>query len=138
MRLCVTGYAAARYPKSRAPFNMASPKERPRSLCGFAIAVRLILSCSREESSRTNCYWKTYNRSSNLSILRSGPTMTCLLMAEESVSGRPHWPHSATSMMQSETSLKESPMHELSIAMSIVDMAQEEAERRKVHIGAVH
>jgi hydrogenase nickel incorporation protein HypA/HybF len=29
-------------------------------------------------------------------------------------------------------------MHELSIAMSIVDMAQEEAERRAVKIGAVH
>jgi hydrogenase nickel incorporation protein HypA/HybF len=29
-------------------------------------------------------------------------------------------------------------MHELSIAMSIVDMAQEEAERRNVHIEAVH
>ena len=29
-------------------------------------------------------------------------------------------------------------MHELSIAMSIVDMAQEEAERRKVEIDAVH
>ena len=29
-------------------------------------------------------------------------------------------------------------MHELSIAMSIVDMAQEEAERRKVYIDAVH
>ena len=30
------------------------------------------------------------------------------------------------------------PMHELSIAMSIVDMAQEEAERRNVQIDAVH
>jgi len=29
-------------------------------------------------------------------------------------------------------------MHELSIAMSIVDMAQEEAERRNVRIDAVH
>jgi hydrogenase nickel incorporation protein HypA/HybF len=29
-------------------------------------------------------------------------------------------------------------MHELSIAMSIVDMAQEEAERRKIKIDAVH
>lgn len=29
-------------------------------------------------------------------------------------------------------------MHELSIAMSIVDMAQEEAERRKAQIDAVH
>jgi hydrogenase nickel incorporation protein HypA/HybF len=29
-------------------------------------------------------------------------------------------------------------MHELSIAMSIVDMAQEEAARRSVHIDAVH
>jgi hydrogenase nickel incorporation protein HypA/HybF len=29
-------------------------------------------------------------------------------------------------------------MHELSIAMSIVDMAQEEAERRNVQVGAVH
>jgi hydrogenase nickel incorporation protein HypA/HybF len=29
-------------------------------------------------------------------------------------------------------------MHELSIAMSIVDMAREEAERRNVHIDAVH
>ena len=29
-------------------------------------------------------------------------------------------------------------MHELSIAMSIVDMAQEEAVRRRVHIDAVH
>jgi hydrogenase nickel incorporation protein HypA/HybF len=29
-------------------------------------------------------------------------------------------------------------MHELSIAMSIVDMAQEEAERRSVRIDAVH
>lgn len=29
-------------------------------------------------------------------------------------------------------------MHELSIAMSIVDLAQEEAERRNVHIEAVH
>jgi hydrogenase nickel incorporation protein HypA/HybF len=29
-------------------------------------------------------------------------------------------------------------MHELSIAMSIVDMAQEEAARRKVYIEAVH
>ena len=29
-------------------------------------------------------------------------------------------------------------MHELSIAMSIVDMAQEEAERRNLHIDAVH
>jgi hydrogenase nickel incorporation protein HypA/HybF len=29
-------------------------------------------------------------------------------------------------------------MHELSIAMSIVDMAQEEAERRNVHVDAVH
>jgi hydrogenase nickel incorporation protein HypA/HybF len=29
-------------------------------------------------------------------------------------------------------------MHELSIAMSIVDMAQEEAERRNVHVEAVH
>ncbi|MBB5341356.1 hydrogenase maturation nickel metallochaperone HypA [Tunturiibacter gelidoferens] len=33
---------------------------------------------------------------------------------------------------------KESFMHELSIAMSIVDLAQEEAERRNVHIEAVH
>jgi hydrogenase nickel incorporation protein HypA/HybF len=29
-------------------------------------------------------------------------------------------------------------MHELSIAMSIVDMAQEEAERRNVQVDAVH
>lgn len=29
-------------------------------------------------------------------------------------------------------------MHELSIAMSIVDMAQEEAQRRSVHVEAVH
>ena len=29
-------------------------------------------------------------------------------------------------------------MHELSIAMSIVDMAQEEAERRSVQVNAVH
>lgn len=29
-------------------------------------------------------------------------------------------------------------MHELSIAMSIVEMAQEEAERRKVQVDAVH
>jgi hydrogenase nickel incorporation protein HypA/HybF len=29
-------------------------------------------------------------------------------------------------------------MHELSIAMNIVDMAQEEAERRNVHVDAVH
>jgi hydrogenase nickel incorporation protein HypA/HybF len=29
-------------------------------------------------------------------------------------------------------------MHELSIAMSIVDMAQEEAIRRSVHVDAVH
>jgi len=29
-------------------------------------------------------------------------------------------------------------MHELSIAMSIVDMAQEEAERRSMHLNAVH
>jgi hydrogenase nickel incorporation protein HypA/HybF len=29
-------------------------------------------------------------------------------------------------------------MHELSIAMSIVDMAQEEAERRGVHVSAIH
>ena len=29
-------------------------------------------------------------------------------------------------------------MHELSIAMSIVDMAQEEAERREVQVDAVH
>jgi hydrogenase nickel incorporation protein HypA/HybF len=29
-------------------------------------------------------------------------------------------------------------MHELSIAMSIVDMAQEEAERRSVQVDAVH
>jgi hydrogenase nickel incorporation protein HypA/HybF len=29
-------------------------------------------------------------------------------------------------------------MHELSIAMSIVDMAQEEAERRKLQVDAVH
>ena len=29
-------------------------------------------------------------------------------------------------------------MHELSIAMSIIEMAQEEAERRKVEIDAVH
>jgi hydrogenase nickel incorporation protein HypA/HybF len=29
-------------------------------------------------------------------------------------------------------------MHELSIAMSIVDMAQEEAERRHVQVSAVH
>jgi hydrogenase nickel incorporation protein HypA/HybF len=34
--------------------------------------------------------------------------------------------------------MKESRMHELSIAMSIVDMAQEEAERRNVHVDAVH
>src|SRR5271154_5207730 len=32
----------------------------------------------------------------------------------------------------------ETGMHELSIAMSIVDMAQEEAERRGVRIDAVH
>jgi hydrogenase nickel incorporation protein HypA/HybF len=41
-------------------------------------------------------------------------------------------------MMQNNTFLRESPMHELSIAMSIVDMAQEEAERRSVRIDAVH
>jgi hydrogenase nickel incorporation protein HypA/HybF len=29
-------------------------------------------------------------------------------------------------------------MHELSIAMSIIEMAQEEAERRSVHLDAVH
>jgi hydrogenase nickel incorporation protein HypA/HybF len=29
-------------------------------------------------------------------------------------------------------------MHELSIAMSIVELAQEEAERRSVHVDAVH
>jgi len=29
-------------------------------------------------------------------------------------------------------------MHELSIAMSIVDMAQEEAERRNMQVDAVH
>ena len=29
-------------------------------------------------------------------------------------------------------------MHELSIAMSIVELAEEEAERRGVHINAVH
>src|SRR5271156_5332767 len=33
---------------------------------------------------------------------------------------------------------KERAMHELSIAMSIVEMAQEEAERRSVRIDAVH
>jgi hydrogenase nickel incorporation protein HypA/HybF len=41
-------------------------------------------------------------------------------------------------MVQNNTSLKESPVHELSIAMSIVDMAREEAERRSVRINAVH
>jgi hydrogenase nickel incorporation protein HypA/HybF len=34
--------------------------------------------------------------------------------------------------------MKELTMHELSIAMSIVDMAQEEAERRSVRVDAVH
>jgi hydrogenase nickel incorporation protein HypA/HybF len=30
------------------------------------------------------------------------------------------------------------PMHELSIAMSIVEMAEEEAARRSVHVNAIH
>ena len=29
-------------------------------------------------------------------------------------------------------------MHELSIAMSIIELAQEESERRGVHVSAVH
>ena len=36
------------------------------------------------------------------------------------------------------TAANGTPMHELSIAMSIVDMAQEEAERRDVKIDAVY
>src|SRR5271155_4629577 len=48
-----------------------------------------------------------------------------------SASGKPRSPHLRTTS-------PERPMHELSIAMSIVEMAQEEAERRDVTIDAVH
>jgi hydrogenase nickel incorporation protein HypA/HybF len=40
--------------------------------------------------------------------------------------------------MQRLPHVKEPSMHELSIAMSIVEMAQEEAERRSVQVDAVH
>jgi hydrogenase nickel incorporation protein HypA/HybF len=50
----------------------------------------------------------------------------------ESVSGRPHSPYSTRALPM------EHSMHELSIAMSIVDMALEEAERRDVMIDAVY
>jgi hydrogenase nickel incorporation protein HypA/HybF len=39
---------------------------------------------------------------------------------------------------QKEIGLTENPMHELSIAMSIVEMATEEAERRGAQVNAVH
>src|ERR1700722_12687067 len=51
---------------------------------------------------------------------------------------RPRWPHSDNSMTEIPLLPGVPPMHELSIAMSIVDMAQEEAERRNVQVDAVH
>src|SRR5277367_2598829 len=53
-------------------------------------------------------------------------------MTVESALGRP------LSLHLNKTLSMEASMHELSIAMSIVDMAQEEAERRGVMIDAVY
>src|ERR1700749_1507848 len=68
-----------------------------------------------------------------MNIFRCGQTMWFLPMMVESASVKLPLPH-----LSSGTSPMECRMHELSIAMSIVDMAQEEAERRDVKIDAVH
>src|ERR1700691_2779292 len=67
-----------------------------------------------------------------LKNFRYGQITRSLRMTAESVSGRQRLPRFNIPPP------KERPMHELSIAMSIVDMAQEEAERRDVKVDAIH
>ena len=68
---------------------------------------------------------------------RSGPTMLCRQTTAASA-----WVRRAVASANSTTRLyrtaRDTPMHELSIALSIVDMAQEEAERRSAQVEAVH
>ena len=61
-------------------------------------------------------------------------------MTEELAWDKPPWLRSAasTAFNVPARGLQSEPMHELSIAISIVELAEEEAERRGVQIEAVH
>src|ERR1700735_1549971 len=61
-------------------------------------------------------------------------------MMAESAWGRRHWRPSASSTAPCTRSgaPQSQAMHELSIAMSIIEMAEEEADNRGVQIDAVH
>ncbi len=129
-----TGIAAGMPHSARAPFSAGIAKglcERPHNLvrgprAGYGRALRRRFS---KRTAAAGC--EVPHR--RIGASTSGPITPCLRTTEASAWDRPHWRHSRTGTNRGTL------MHELSIAMSIVEMAEEEADQRGgVQVNAVH
>jgi Zn finger protein HypA/HybF involved in hydrogenase expression len=87
---------------------------------------------------RTNCYWKTFGSCLQANPCTSGPIASSRLTTAALAWARQHWPRSAGLTEVLSAADERATMHELSIAMSIVEMAEEEAECHGGQVCAVH
>ena len=85
--------------RQRALSSAASPPEWRMWSLNFARAGQWIRWCSPEGSSKTSCCWRTFNRCFCPIGWIYGPTMLCHRTMAASAWARPHWPHSANSMI---------------------------------------
>src|SRR5579883_2701686 len=85
-------------------------------------------SCSRAVFFRTCCCWPNFTICLPRRGSRYGRITRCRPTTEESASDKLHWRRSGAKNF----------MHELSVALSIVEAAEEEAERHAGRVEAIH